>query len=174
MQTRCRNGVDGTTLKNSTSQKRASSLAAHVPNIDNACYVPTDLNLREIQAYKMDGQLWKILSGRMFAQHAQGPGWNPQLMRSLLLCVLLSRKRRDNNQVHRHGATRSTVKTRNLKKRDFKRESVLVTQPHQGRSFHSVSLGGMRVRQECAWANDRSLGQGGEWQHACSQGKKFG
>lgn len=31
--------------------EEAQSLAAHAPNTDNVCYVPTDLRLREIQAY---------------------------------------------------------------------------------------------------------------------------
>lgn len=47
--------------------KKAQRLAAHAPNIDNACYVPTDPSLREIQAYKTDDELWKDLSGRIFA-----------------------------------------------------------------------------------------------------------
>lgn len=32
--------------------EEAQRLAAHAPNTDNACCVPTDLRLREIQAYK--------------------------------------------------------------------------------------------------------------------------
>lgn len=37
--------------------EEAQSLAAHAPNTDNACYVPTDLRLREIQAYKAHDEL---------------------------------------------------------------------------------------------------------------------
>lgn len=37
--------------------EEAQSLAAHAPNTDNARSVPTDLSLREIQAYKTHDEL---------------------------------------------------------------------------------------------------------------------